>query len=126
MTHVKLFWNRPAIIFSRERSDEPERRAFLVVKARRFIVSRDEKKEELNGVIKDFFPLMGDVEYLSSEKGMSDRYVLCWFDDEEENFDKSWRRVSGASFPSGISLYIDAMKKKTYNAIFKAEKGKLG
>ena len=122
---MELFWDRPVIIFYRERIDEPERRAFLVVKAQRLIISRDEKKEEFNGIIKDFFPLMGDVEYLSSEKGISNRYVLCWFDNEEENFNKSWRRVLGVSFPSGISLDVNAMKK-TYNAVFKAEKGKLG
>ncbi|MGD8566248.1 MAG: hypothetical protein PVF96_07875 [Candidatus Bathyarchaeota archaeon] len=123
---MKLFWDRPVIIFYKERIDEPERRAFLVVKARRLVISRDEKKEGFDGIIKDFFPLMGDAEYLSLEEGISDRYVLCWFDDEEENFDKSWRRVLGVSFPSGISLDINAMKKKTYNGVFKAEKGKLG
>ena len=122
---MELFWVRPVIIFYRERFDKPERRAFLVVKARRFVISRDEKKEELKGTIKDFFPLMGDMEYLSSEKGISDRYVLCWFDDEEENFNKSWRRALGVTFPSGITLDENAMKKKTYNAVFKAEKGKL-
>ena len=122
---MELFWVRPVIIFYRERFDKPERREFLVVKARRFVISRDEKKEELKGTIKDFFPLMGDTEYLSSEKGISDRYVLCWFDDEEENFNKSWRRALGVTFPSGITLVENAMKKKTYNAVFKAEKGKL-
>ena len=122
---MKLLWEKPVIVFYKERLDQPERSAFLVVKAMKFLVSSAEEGTSLKGRIKDFFPLMGDINYVSSERGRSDRYVLCWFDDEEDDFSKSWRRLTGVTFPVGISHSVNNVEKKVYNADFKALEGKL-
>ncbi len=118
-------WNKPVVVFYKERADEPERRAFLVVKARRLIVYEDEEGEGYRGKINDFFPLMGDIDYLSSNEGASDHYVLCWFEDKEEDLSNAWRRLTGVTFRDGVSFDIDTMKKKTYNTDFRAKAGKL-
>ncbi len=118
-------WDKPVIVFYKERADEPERKAFLVVKARRLVIWRDEEGEGIRGSINDFFPLMGDIDYLSSNKGASDHYVLCWFEDKEEELSNAWRRLTGVTFGDGVSFVINTMKKKTYNADFRAQEGKL-
>lgn len=123
---MNLVWNRPVIVFYKERLGKPLRKAFAVVKAKKLVISRKEaEKPELGGIIEDFFPLMGDIDYISSERGMSDRYVLCWFDDNEDDFNKSWRRLTGVAFPAGVAFVTDAEGKRTYNANFNAEQGKL-
>jgi hypothetical protein len=68
---------------------------------------------------------MGDFDNISSKIGIADRYVLCWFDDEEDDFNKAWRLLTGVTFPAGINFVTDKKGKKTYNAAFKAEHGKL-
>ena len=122
---MKFVWDKPVLIFYKERFDEPEREAFLVVKARKLVISRVNENDTFRGNIKDFFPLMGDIDYVVSEKGMSDRYVLCWFDDKEDDFSKAWRRVTGVRLPGGVTFVTDKDKKRTYNASFEAEKGNL-
>lgn len=57
--------------------------------------------------------------------GMFDRYVLCWFEDKEDDFSKMWRRLTGVTFPNGIALVSEKDDKRTYEAEFEAEKGKL-
>lgn len=120
MDHV---WEKPVIIFYKERLKKPQRKAFAVIKAKRLIVSRVEG--EIGGSIEDFFPLMGDIDFISSTKGMTDRYVLCWFEDKEEDFSKAWRRLTGVTFPTGITFVTEEKGKRTYNATFKAEQAKL-
>ena len=123
---LKPVWNKPVIICYKERRKRPERRAFAVVKARELYFSRVKEKEaKFDGNIKDFFPLMGDIDHISSKEGIADRYVLCWFDDDEDDFIKAWRRFAGVSFPAGINFVTDKKGKKTCNAAFKAEHGKL-
>jgi len=122
---LKFVWEKPVIVFYRERLKKPERKAFAVVKARRLVISRVEGGTKFRGNIKDFFPFMGDIDYISSTKGMSDRYVLCWIDDKEDDFSKAWRRLNGVNFPSGIVFRTDEKGKRTYNADFEAEHGKL-
>ena len=123
---MELVWNKPVIIFYKERRKQPERRAFAVVKARELSFSRVEEKEaKFDGNMKDFFPLMGDIDHISSKEEIADRYVLCWFDDEEDDFNKAWRRLTGVTFPAGINFVTDKKGKKTCNATFKAEHGKL-
>jgi hypothetical protein len=123
---LELVWNKPVIIFYKERRKQPERRAFAVVKARELSFSRVEEKEaKFDGNIKDFFPLMGDIDHISSKEGIADRYVLCWFDDEEDDFTKAWRRLAGVKFLAGTNFVTDKKGKRTYNAAFKAEHGKL-
>jgi trehalose-6-phosphatase len=120
-------WKRPVLAFYRERPSKGERKAFAVVKTKKFTVSEVAgEKVGFTGSIEDFFPLMGEIDYIMSKEGMSDRYVVCWFDDaKDEDFEKSFRRLSGVSFPNGMKFSVDKKGKKTYNARYKAEHGKL-
>ena len=122
---LKLLWDKPVVVFYKEKMDQPERSAFLVIKAMKLVVSSADEDASLDGSIEDFFPLMGDIDYVSSEKGRSSRYVLCWFDDTEDDFSKSWRRLTGVTFPNGISCDVDDAKKSICNTAFKATAGKL-
>lgn len=119
---MEFVYNKPVLTFYRERHDKPEREPFVVIKAKKLSVSKSETAE-LSGVIHDFFPLMGDVDCISSADGKVDQYVVCWFDDAEPDMDKSFRRLTGVTFPSGLSCETDARSKKTYNAPFKAKHG---
>jgi hypothetical protein len=122
---LDFVWEKPVLVFYRERREKPERKAFAVVKAMKLVVSRVEDETVFRGDLKDFFPLMGDIDYISTEEGLSGRYVLCWFDDEEDDFNKSGRRLISVTFPNGITFMSDEEDKRTYNASFKAEKAKL-
>jgi hypothetical protein len=119
-------WEKPVITFYKERFGKPERKAFVVVKARRLGISRKEKDAKLSCRLEDFFPLMGEISYLSTEDGKADRYVLCWFDDSEDDFSRAFRRLTGVTFKEEIKYTTDEKGKRTYNASFKAEQGKLG
>ena len=122
---MESVWEKPVITFYRERFGKPEREAFAVVKARRLTISRKERSAKLGGIIEDFFPLMGDIDYISTKEGKADRYVLCWFDDSEDDFSRAFRRLTGATFPEAIRFVTDEKGKRTYNASFEAEHGKL-
>lgn len=125
MLVLKLSWKRPVIAFYKERNEQPEREAFVVVKTiKELSVSKIEQKEaRFEGRLEGFFPLMGDLDYVSSKEGLADRYVLCWFDDECADFDKSMRRLGGVTFSSGTKLAVDNKGKRTYSAVFKAKYG---
>jgi len=69
----------------------------VVVKVAKLEIKEGEDGK-IGGQIRGFFPLMGDVGCLFSEEGMADHYVLCWFDDAEDDFRKFWRRLSDVSF----------------------------
>jgi hypothetical protein len=122
---LDFYWEKPVIVFYKERQETPERRAFAVVKAWKLVVSQREGETAWRGDITDFFPLMGDIDYISTSEGLSDRYILCWFDDEEDDFNKAWRRLMGVTFPNGVPFITDAEDKRTYNANFRAGKAKL-
>lgn len=70
---MDFVWEKPVIIFYKERIKERERRAFAVVKATKLEIEA-EGDTGLKGRIQGFFPLMGDIDYVSSEEGMADRY----------------------------------------------------
>ena len=122
---MQSVWEKPVITFYRERFGKPEREAFAVVKARRLVISRNEEGSKFSCTLEDFFPLMGQIDCLSSEEGKADRYVLCWFDDSEDDFGRAFRRLTGATFPEGTSCVTDEKGKIAYNARFEAEHGKL-
>lgn len=123
---MRWSWNKPVLVLYRERRKKPERKAFAVIKARTLTVSETKGEDaKYTASLKDFFPLMGDFEYVLSEQGMADRYVLCWFEDKEDDFTKAWRRLGGVAFPNKIKVSADKKGKKTYNAKFTAEYGKL-
>jgi hypothetical protein len=118
-------WEKPAITFYLERFGKPEREPFLVVKARKLTVSRSHESDKIGCALEGFFPLMGDVDYLSGKEGKADRYVLCWFDDREDDFGKAFRRLTGVTFPEGATFVTDERGKRSYGAKFEAKHGKL-
>jgi hypothetical protein len=118
-------WEKPVITFYRERLGEPEREAFLVVKARKLTVSNNSVDTKISCSLEDFFPLMGDINYISSKEGKADRYVLCWFDDRYDDFTKAFRRLTGVTFPEGIKCIKNKKGKISCNVNFEAKHGKL-
>ena len=121
---MEFVWNKPVLTFYREKHKQPEREPFAVVKTKKLVVSKTENNR-FEGSIQDFFPLMGNLDCISSVEGMVDKYVLCWFDDKEENLSKAFRRLTGVTFSSGAPYVINEKGKRTYNAAFQAEHGKL-
>jgi hypothetical protein len=117
-----LEWKNPTVTFYRERLDKPETEPFAVIKARKIVVEAED--DGFRGNIVDFFALMGDVDHISSSSVKGQRYVLCWFDDAEDDFGRSFRKLSGVTFPSGLS-FTTSDEKRTYNASFQAKYGKL-
>jgi hypothetical protein len=121
---MKVFeWKKPTITLYRERRDPPEKEPFVVLKARRITLEALESVG-FTGTIDDFFTLMGDIQYISSPDGKKDQYVLCWFDDNVEDFDKAFRKLRGVTFPHGISS-IPSENKELYKASLQAEQGKI-
>ncbi len=121
---MEFSWEKPVIVFYKERSQR-ERKAFAVIKARKLTIIKDEKSEKFKGTIQDFFPYMGNIDYISSPAGTSDHYIICWMDDREDDFKKAWKRLNGATFPKGFTFTTDDEDKRTYNANFEAKHGKL-
>ena len=121
---MDFVWKRPVLTFYRERIPI-EKEPFAVVKAEKLEISKSEKGGEYKGEIHAFFPLMGNLDCISSAEGKGDSYILCWFDDNEEDFNRAFRRLAGITFPSGVKYVVDTKGKRTYNAAFKAQHGKL-
>lgn len=122
---MESVWEKPVITFYRERFGKPEREAFLVVKARKLTVSNNSVDTKISCSLEDFFPLMGDINYISSKEGKADRYVLCWFDDRYDDFTKAFRRLTGVTFPQGIKCIKNKKGKMSCNVNFEAKHGKL-
>jgi hypothetical protein len=116
----EFVWNKPVLSLYRENNEQPETEAFAVVKAKKLIVSESEKGG-FNGRIEGFFCLMGDVDQVQS----ANRYVVCWFDDSVDDFYAAFRRLSGVTFPAGVSYTVDKRNKRTYNSVLQAEHAKL-
>lgn len=117
-------WDKPVLTLYRDRKQQPEREPFAVVKARKLTITQSESNG-IDGTLQDFFALMGNLDYISSKEGESDRYIACWFDDKEDDFDQAGRRLIGLTFPTGARYFVDEREKRTYNTNFKAEHGKL-
>jgi hypothetical protein len=120
---MNYVWKKAVITFYREkypRESEP----FAVIKSAKLIISKT-NKNKLIGEIKDFFPLMGNLDCISSIEGITEKYVLCWFDDSIDDFKFSFRRISGVSFTDPVSYVLDENGKKTYSANFVGTTGKL-
>ena len=120
---MEYSWNKPVLTLYRERKPM-ERDPFVVAKARELRVTESEEGR-LNGRIVDFFELMGSVDCLTSKELASDRYIICWFDDNEEDQNRAARRLTGVTFLSRVKFTVDSKGKRTYNGDFKAEYGKL-
>jgi hypothetical protein len=120
----ELGWNRPVISIFRERQ-QFESEPFAVIRARKMTVNQNGDKD-FSGNIEDFYSLMGDVDYLTSPDGKTDRYVLCWFDDSEPDMTKDFRKLRGVEFGGAVECSINEQNhKRTYNAKFSALQGKL-
>ena len=122
---MQFVWEKPVITFYKERFGRPEREAFVAVKTRKLVVSTKDESTEFSCVLKDFFSIIGDIDYVSTKEGKADRYVLCWFDDRDDDFGKAFRRLTGVTFAEGIKCVTDEKGKKTCNARFEAKHGKL-
>ena len=120
----EFVWNKPVVCIFKERDENPEIDPFVVVKARKIEVSRMDNGE-VEGRLEDFFTLMGDADYLSSAEGAVDHYVMCWFDDSEPDMTRDLRRLRGVTFKGKVTFILNAGRKRTYNATFKAEHAKL-
>lgn len=125
MDHLRFVWEKPVITVYKERFGNPEKDPFIAVKARRLLVSKKEKETDLSCNLIDFFPIMGDLGYVSTKKGKDDSFVLCWFDDQEDDFGRAFRRMTGVTFKEGIKCITDKNGKIACNAKFKAKYGKL-
>ncbi len=120
----EFVWKKPVLCLFKERDMNPEIDPFVVVKAKQVTISRS-AGGKLTGSIKDFFTLMGDADYLSTAEGMSDHYIVCWFDDTEPDMTKDLRRLRGVTFSPKVTYVLNEGGKRTYNATFRAEQGKL-
>jgi hypothetical protein len=117
-------WKKPVICIFRERTVNPESDPFVVVKAKEMTISQMNDKT-VTGDIRDFFTLMGDADYLTTEEGLADHYVMCWFDDAEPDDTKDLRRLRGVTFTSKATYTTNPRGKRTYQGAFKAEHAKL-
>lgn len=117
-------WEKPVVVFYKEREKPREKKAMVAIKARKIVVSK-QADNELKGSIEEFFPLIGDFEYPFTPEGKTDNYVLCWFDDTEDDFTTAFRRLTGVTFPLGIQCEINEKGKKVCNTTFTAKQGKL-
>jgi len=120
----EMIWKKAVVTLYRERYPKIETEPFAVIKTKAVTINIEEK-EHVSGHLEDFFALMGDVDYISSPQGSTDKYVLCWFDNSEEDTTKDLRRLTGVTFPKKVSYTLTESGKRTYNADFKATHAKL-
>jgi len=120
----ELVWNKPVVCLFKVRDVNPEIDPFVVVKAKKIMISPS-KGSEVTGSLVDFFTWMGDADYLMSPEGAVDRYVMCWFDDTEPDMTKDLRRLRGVILKGKVTCTLNTAGKRTYNAFFQAEHAKL-
>jgi len=122
---VALFvWKKPVLTFYRDNRLHPEREPFVVVQATKLSINLLDNKT-IEGKIEDFFALMGDLDYITTKDEENKRFIVCWFDDKENDFNKAARRLLGVTFKQETKFEADDRGKRTYNADFSAEFGKL-
>jgi hypothetical protein len=119
----ELLWKKPVICIFKERDVNPEIDPFVVVKAAELTLTK-QKDSAYVGTMKDFFTLMGDADYLRSNEGKADHYVMCWFDDTEPDTTKDLRRLNGVTLKGEVTCVLNQAKKRTYNASFEAKHAK--
>ncbi|MCW3997212.1 MAG: hypothetical protein NWF10_01410 [Candidatus Bathyarchaeota archaeon] len=116
-------WNKAVLTFYREKHP-PKREPFAVVKTEKLEISRSHDNL-LTGEITGFFPLMGNLDSISSVEGLAEKYVICWFDDTVDDMNIASRRLTGVSFSSNFTYVADKKGKRTYKTHFTALAGKL-
>ncbi|MEJ2241840.1 MAG: hypothetical protein P8Y18_06835 [Candidatus Bathyarchaeota archaeon] len=122
---MHFVFEKPVLTFYKERFGKLEREPFVAVKARKIIISKNETDTDFNCVLEDFFPIMGYLDYIESNEGKNDSYVLCWFDDSQDDFNLAFRRLTGVKFNEGIKCTTNEKSKVTCNCSFIAKHGKL-
>ncbi len=120
----EFVWKKPVLCFFKQRDVNPEIDPFVVVKAKQVTISKS-ADGKITGKVQDFFTLMGDADYLSTAEGVADHYIVCWFDDTEPDMTKDLRRLRGVTLKEKATYVLNEAGKRTYNATFKAEHGKL-
>jgi hypothetical protein len=120
----EFIWEKPVLCFFKQRDVNPEIDPFVVVKAKQVTISKT-ADGKITGKAQDFFTLMGDADYLSTAEGVADHYIVCWFDDTEPDMTKDLRRLRGVTLKEKATYVLNEAGKRTYNASFKAEHGKL-
>jgi hypothetical protein len=120
----KHVYNKPVVCIFKERDVNPETDPFVVVKAAKVTLSQT-KDSKYACSIQDFFTLMGDADYLSSEEGQNDHYVMCWFDDTQPDMTKDLRRLRGVTIKGKTKLSYTQSGKRTYSANFEAKNAKI-
>ncbi len=120
----ELTWKKPVVCIFKERYPNYEIDPFVVVKARTISIS-DSAVGKFTGTLQDFFTLMGDADYLATDEGVADHYIMCWFDDTEPDVTKDLRRLRGVTFSAKVTYIGGEAGKRTYNATFTAEQAKL-
>ena len=90
---------------------------------------KDGRTEKLTGRFGDFFPLIGDINLLSSHIEPSNRYTVYWMDDHEDDFREGLRRLSRVTFSKSIASTTektenDDQDKTSYNMNFEAKGSK--
>lgn len=114
-------WKKPTISVFKEKSDKHEHDPFAVIKAQKTSLKKTEK-HSYDGEIIDFFVLMGNIDCINSDEGIRNNYVLCWFDDNIDDFSESFRKLTGVTFLSAPS-YTESKGKRTYRSSFEAKYG---
>lgn len=117
-------WKKPVITIFKEHYPKMETEPLAVIKTKKLTLTKSENGT-INGNIYDFFTLMGDVDIISSPEAVKEQYILCWFDDTEEDTTKDLRRMSGVTFPTKLTYTVNENGKRTYNTPFNAKHGKL-
>lgn len=120
----EFIWNKPVLCIFKERDVNPEIDPFVVLKAKKLTLTQG-RDCKYSGRIVDSFTLMGDADYLTSAEGIADHYVMCWFDDTEQDMTKDLRRLRGVTLSSKVTCVLNDHGKRTYNVDFKAEYAKL-
>lgn len=121
---MQFVWDKPVITVYKERFGKQEKEPFVAVKARKLTVSEQDNGAGFSCSLDEFFPIMGKIDYISTKEGKADTYVMCWFDDNEDDFGKAFRRLTGVTFREA-ECETDKKGKITCNASFSAKHGKL-
>jgi hypothetical protein len=121
---TEQIWKKPVITLFKEHYPKMETEPFAVIKTKKLTLSKT-PDGTITGNIQDFFTLMGDIDIISSPEAKNEQYILCWFDDTEEDTTKDLRRMSGVTFPTKLTYTLNENGKRTYNTTFTAKHGKL-
>ena len=118
---VRKIWNNIYFQLFKDDKNKP----LCVCRAKAIALDQSEtEKENINGTIEDFFPLMGSILDLISEPsygGSKIDYIICWADDTIKDETKIWKKLVGVRFLESIDS-IGTCEKERYRGRFTAKK----